>query len=180
MRAHAAALAAGSRSIPWTAARRHDAVKVDLSATGSQHPHRFLFPSAAGRRYACAGGCVLAALRLSGYDRSVPRAMGAPQDLRPVRRRVAVPQSLVDVHRELLARYIEWLNARRRANGQALEPSRVARVRTRSLRKLLQWLERCRPGLLGTHGVSLQPLSLAQPRHAERRRSSPRGSCGRS
>jgi len=55
--------------------------------------------------------------------------------------------SLADVHRGLLARYVEWLGARRRANGQPWTKSSCASAYT-TLRKLLQWLERCRPGVL--------------------------------
>ncbi len=55
--------------------------------------------------------------------------------------------SLADVHRGLLVRYIEWLNARRRATGQPWTKSSRSAAYT-TLRKLLQWLERCRPGLL--------------------------------
>jgi hypothetical protein len=55
--------------------------------------------------------------------------------------------SLADVHRGLLVRYIEWLNTRRRSTGQPWTKSSRSSAYT-TLRKLLQWLERCRPGLL--------------------------------
>ncbi len=58
-----------------------------------------------------------------------------------------LPQSLADVDSELLARYVEWLNAQRRRNGQPWSKSSRAGAYT-TLRKLLQWLIRCRPGTL--------------------------------
>lgn len=59
----------------------------------------------------------------------------------------AALSSIADVHRGLLARYVEWLNARRRATGKPWSKSACASAYT-TLRKLLQWLERCRPGVL--------------------------------
>jgi hypothetical protein len=56
-------------------------------------------------------------------------------------------RSLSDLHGSLLSRYIEWLNARRRRDGEPWSKSnRYCMYAT--LRTLLQWLERCRPGLL--------------------------------
>ena len=55
--------------------------------------------------------------------------------------------SLADVHRGMLLRYIEWLNTQCRPNGQPWTKSGRASAFT-VLRKLLQWLERCRPGLI--------------------------------
>jgi hypothetical protein len=55
--------------------------------------------------------------------------------------------SLRDVRRELLLRYIEWLNTQRGRDGEPW--SKGTRYSTyTSLRTLLQWLQRCRPGLL--------------------------------
>jgi hypothetical protein len=65
--------------------------------------------------------------------------------------------SLADVHRGLLARYVEWLGARRRANGQPWSKSTCAGAYT-ALRKLLQWLERCRPGVLGPMEYPYNPF----------------------
>ena len=68
----------------------------------------------------------------------------------------AVP-SITDVHRGLLARYVEWLNTRRGATGQPWSKSTCAGAYT-TLRKLLQWLERCRPGVLGPMQYPYNPF----------------------
>jgi hypothetical protein len=65
--------------------------------------------------------------------------------------------SLADVHGGLLARYVEWLGARRRANGQPWTKSSCASAYT-ALRKLLQWLERCRPGVLSAMEYPYNPF----------------------
>ena len=65
--------------------------------------------------------------------------------------------SLADVHRGLLVLYVEWLNGRRRANGQPWSKSTCAGAYT-ALRKLLQWLERCRPGVLGPMEYPYNPF----------------------
>jgi len=65
--------------------------------------------------------------------------------------------SLADVNGRLLARYVEWLGARRRANGQPWRKSTCATAYT-ALRKLLQWLERCRPGVLGPMEYPYNPF----------------------
>jgi hypothetical protein len=55
---------------------------------------------------------------------------------------------LADLQGDILVRYIEWLNAQRTARGTPL--GKATRSSTySSLQKLLQWLVRCRPGLLG-------------------------------
>jgi hypothetical protein len=56
-------------------------------------------------------------------------------------------KSLADVNLALLTRYVEWLNSRQRASGESWTKSSRSSAYT-NLRKLLQWLERCRPGLL--------------------------------
>ena len=56
--------------------------------------------------------------------------------------------SLADLHGDLLMRYVEWLNSRRRSNGRPWAKSSRASVYS-TLRVMLQWLERCRPDLLG-------------------------------
>jgi hypothetical protein len=65
--------------------------------------------------------------------------------------------SMVDVHRGVLARYVEWLNARRRANGKPWSKSSRSGAYT-TLRKLLQWIERCRPGVLGPMEYPYNPF----------------------
>lgn len=56
---------------------------------------------------------------------------------------------LADLHRALLLRYIEWLNARRRSGGEPWAKStRAAAYAT--LRTLLKWVERCRPGVIAS------------------------------
>jgi hypothetical protein len=54
---------------------------------------------------------------------------------------------LADMRGDILVRYVEWLNAQRTAQGTPLSKSTRASTYT-SLLKLLQWLVRCRPGLL--------------------------------
>lgn len=58
-----------------------------------------------------------------------------------------VIKSLADVNRVMLVRYIEWLNVQCRRDGQPWSKGRRASPYT-ALRKLLQWLARCRPGLI--------------------------------
>jgi hypothetical protein len=54
---------------------------------------------------------------------------------------------LTDLDRALLLRYIEWLGQQRTSSGTPLSKSSRAVAYT-ALRKLLQWLERCRPGVI--------------------------------
>jgi hypothetical protein len=56
-------------------------------------------------------------------------------------------KSLADVNRVMLVRYIEWLNVQCRRDGQPWSKGRRAAPYT-ALRKLLQWLARCRPGVI--------------------------------
>jgi hypothetical protein len=65
--------------------------------------------------------------------------------------------SLADVHRGMLLRYIEWLNAQRRPNGQPWTKSSRASAYS-VLRKLLQWLERCRPGVIADIDYPFNPF----------------------
>lgn len=58
-----------------------------------------------------------------------------------------VIKSLADVNRVMLVRYIEWLNVQCRRDGQPWSKGRRASPYT-ALRKLLQWLARCRPGVI--------------------------------
>jgi hypothetical protein len=67
------------------------------------------------------------------------------------------PQGVADIGYELLVRYVEWLNARRRANGEPWTKSARAGAYM-VLRSLLQWLARCRPGLLGELHYPFNPF----------------------
>ncbi len=64
---------------------------------------------------------------------------------------------LADVHRELLVRYVEWLNAQRRPSGKPWTKSSKSGAYT-ALRKLLQWLQCCRPGVLGDVQYPFNPF----------------------
>lgn len=67
-------------------------------------------------------------------------------------------QGPADVRSELLARYIEWLNAQR---GQDGEPwSKATRYSNyTTLRTLLRWVQRCRPGVLGEVEFPYNPFA---------------------
>jgi hypothetical protein len=54
-------------------------------------------------------------------------------------------------------RYVEWLNGRCRRNGQPWTKSSRSGPYT-ALRMLLQWLARCRPGLLGELHYPFNPF----------------------
>jgi hypothetical protein len=56
-------------------------------------------------------------------------------------------RTLADLDGRLLSQYIEWLNRQCRPTGSPWTKSSRAGTYT-TLRKLLQWLEHCRPGLL--------------------------------
>lgn len=56
-------------------------------------------------------------------------------------------RSVADLHTEMLARYIEWLNGQSSPNGEPWSKA-TRSVMYGTLRRLLQWLIRCRPGLL--------------------------------
>lgn len=64
---------------------------------------------------------------------------------------------LTDVHTELLIRYVEWLNAQRNANGEPWSKSSRGSAYT-TLRKLLQWLQRCRPDVLSDIEYPFNPF----------------------
>jgi hypothetical protein len=66
-------------------------------------------------------------------------------------------QSVADLNRTLLARYVEWLNTRQCASGKSWTKSSRSTAYT-TLRKLLQWLERCRPGVLGPIEYPFNPF----------------------
>ena len=65
--------------------------------------------------------------------------------------------SLPDLGRVMLVRYIEWLNRQRRADGSPWTLSTRAAVYG-SLRRLLQWLERCRPDAVGAIEYPYSPF----------------------
>lgn len=81
-------------------------------------------------------------------------------------------QRLADFDRTLLVRYMEWLGQQRTA---AREPwSKTTRsVAYTALRKLLQWLERCRPGLLDPIDYPYNPFPWRHRDARHRRRLSP-------
>ena len=66
-------------------------------------------------------------------------------------------QSVADIHNDLLMRYVEWLNALCRANGEPWTKSSRSSAYT-TLRMLLQWLVRCRPGVLGDLHFPFNPF----------------------
>jgi hypothetical protein len=69
----------------------------------------------------------------------------------------AAISSLADFHHGLLVRYVEWLNGRCRRNGQPWTKSSRSGAYT-ALRMLLQWLARCRPGVLGELHYPFNPF----------------------
>jgi len=66
-------------------------------------------------------------------------------------------QSLADVHHDVLVRFIDWLNVQSRANGEPWSKSSRAGAYM-TLRSLLQWLARCRPGVLGELHFPFNPF----------------------
>jgi hypothetical protein len=66
-------------------------------------------------------------------------------------------KSLADLQGDILVRYVEWLNARRTARGAPLGKATRSSTYT-SLHKLLQWLVRCRPGLVGCIDWPINPF----------------------
>jgi hypothetical protein len=65
-------------------------------------------------------------------------------------------KGISDVRRELLVRYIEWLNTQRGGDGKPW--SKGTRYSTyTTLRTLLLWLMQCRPGLLGEIEFPINP-----------------------
>jgi len=91
--------------------------------------------------------------------RSAPTVRTYWHHLRIFGRFVAQTQalhSLADVRRELLVRYIEWLNTQRGPDGKPW--SKGTRYSTyMTLRTLLQWLLQCRPGVLGEIEFPVNP-----------------------
>jgi hypothetical protein len=66
-------------------------------------------------------------------------------------------KSLADLQGDILVRYVEWLNAQRTARGAPLGKATRSSTYT-SLHKLLQWLVRCRPGLVGCIDWPINPF----------------------
>ena len=66
-------------------------------------------------------------------------------------------KSLADVNRVMLVRYIEWLNEQCRRDGQPWSKGRRASPYT-ALRRLLQWLARCRPGVISGIDFPFSPF----------------------
>ncbi len=64
---------------------------------------------------------------------------------------------LADLQGDILVRYVDWLNVQRTARGAPLGKATRASTYT-SLLKLLQWLARCRPGLLGPIDWPINPF----------------------
>lgn len=64
---------------------------------------------------------------------------------------------LADVHGGTLLRYVEWLNTQCRRDGQPWTKSSRASAFT-TLRKLLQWIERCRPGRVASIEYPFNPF----------------------
>ena len=76
-------------------------------------------------------------------------------------------RQVADLDQTLLLRYIEWLGQQRTAAGKPWTKS-TRSVTYTALRKLLQWLERCRPGLIKPINYPYNPFPgrrrEAQPR----------------
>jgi hypothetical protein len=85
------------------------------------------------------------------------RSLGAYPVIRPLHEETHALRCLADLKGDILLRYVEWLNAQRTAQGAPL--SKATRAATYiSLLKLLQWLARCRPGLLGDIVWPIKPF----------------------
>lgn len=78
-------------------------------------------------------------------------------------------RGLADLNRGLLVRYIEWLNTLRNSSGKPWAKSTRSGAYT-VLRKLLQWLERCRPGTIESIEYHYDPFTLGT--HVRQSRSS--------
>lgn len=80
--------------------------------------------------------------------------------------------SLADLDDALLAHYIEWLNGQVRANGQPWRKGTRSATYT-TLRKLLQWIQRCRPGLIDSLHYPSNPFPWRNRDTQHHRRLSP-------
>lgn len=72
-------------------------------------------------------------------------------------REMQAVHGLADVHGAMLLRYVEWLNAQCKLDGTPWTKSGRAGPYS-SLRKLLQWIERCRPGVLPSIEYPFNPF----------------------
>ena len=72
-------------------------------------------------------------------------------------RRQTLCRASSDLRGDILLRYVEWLNAQRTVRGTPLGKATRSSTYT-SLYKLLQWLVRCRPGLLGSIDWPINPF----------------------
>ncbi len=66
-------------------------------------------------------------------------------------------RSIVDLNGAVLVRYVEWLNCQTRPSGSAWSKSGRAGAFS-TIRKLLQWVERCKPGSVSRIEYPLNPF----------------------
>lgn len=124
-----------ARHIPLDEPRQILRTTIDFRALGLPKEVRYALADAFWNHV---GARAPAAIRFQWYH------------LRCFGRFVAQTQSvrrLADLDRTLLLRYIEWLGQQRTSSGTPWSKSSRSVAYT-ALRKLLQWLERCRPGLI--------------------------------
>lgn len=72
-------------------------------------------------------------------------------------RETGTPKRLADLNRDLLLRYIEWLNKQCGPDGQPWTKSFRSHAYG-ALRTMLQWLERCRPGIVASIEYPFNPF----------------------
>ena len=72
-------------------------------------------------------------------------------------RETGTPKRLADLDRDLLLRYIEWLNKQCGPDGQPWTKS-FRSYAYGALRTMLQWLERCRPGIIASIEYPFNPF----------------------
>jgi hypothetical protein len=80
--------------------------------------------------------------------------------------------SLADVNGDLVARYIDWLNAQTTRNGKPWSKSTRAAAYY-AVRMLLHWLQRCRPGVLQSVEYPFNPFPFRNRDRLGRGRLSP-------
>lgn len=68
-----------------------------------------------------------------------------------------VVRGIADVDGDMLVRYVGWLNAQCRPDGRPWTKSGMAGAYS-ALRKLLQWTERCNPGVIKTINYPFNPF----------------------
>jgi hypothetical protein len=91
-----------------------------------------------------------------------PRFLGETQPI----------DSLADLDREVLSRYIAWLNQQSTENGMPWSKSTRA-VAYGTLQRLLRWLQRCRPGRLQPIEYPVNPFPYRNRDRGSRGRLSP-------